>query len=185
MGYYDGNTVTAFWNYAQYFGMSDNSFGTTFGPSTPGALNLIAGNTAGATLTSGSPDGNIAGGASSGAVIGDPRPDGDDCNPSSPNHITVTGKNVGDLLNAKKLTWGWFQGGFKPTKVDANGMATCGAASSNLAGSTGDYIAHHEPFQYFAQTRNLHHVRPSDPSQIGKDDQANRQSRTWMISARR
>ena len=83
MGYYDGNTVTAFWNYAQYFGMSDNSFGTTFGPSTPGALNLIAGNTAGATLTSGSPDGNIAGGASSGAVIGDPRPDGDDCNPSS------------------------------------------------------------------------------------------------------
>ena len=107
MGYYDGNTVTAFWNYAQYFGMSDNSFGTTFGPSTPGALNLIAGNTAGATLTSGSPDGNIAGGASSGAVIGDPRPDGDDCNPSSPNHVTVTGKNVGDLLNAKKLTWEW------------------------------------------------------------------------------
>jgi phospholipase C len=175
MGYYDGNTVTAFWNYAQYFGMSDNSFGTTFGPSTPGALNLIAGNTAGATLTSGSPDGNIAGGASSGAVIGDPRPDGDDCNPSSPNHVTVTGKNVGDLLNAKKLTWGWFQGGFRPTKVDSNGVATCAAASSNLAGSTGDYIAHHEPFQYFAQTRNLHHVRPSDPSQIGKDDQANHQ----------
>lgn len=175
MGYYDGNTVTAFWNYAQYFGMSDNSFGTTFGPSTPGALNLIAGNTAGATLTSGSPDGNIAGGASSGAVIGDPRPDGDDCNPSSPNHVTVTGKNVGDLLNAKKVTWGWFQGGFKPTKVDANGVATCGAASSNLAGSTGDYIAHHEPFQYFSQTRNLHHVRPSDPSLIGKDDQANHQ----------
>ncbi len=175
MGYYDGNTVTAFWNYAQHFGMSDNSFGTTFGPSTPGALNLIAGNTAGATLTSGSPDGNIAGGASSGAVIGDPRPDGDDCNPSSPNHVTVTGKNVGDLLNAKKVTWGWFQGGFKPTKVDANGVATCGAASSNLAGSTGDYIAHHEPFQYFSQTRNLHHVRPSDPSLIGKDDQANHQ----------
>jgi phospholipase C len=38
MGYYDGNTVTAVWNYAQFFAMSDNSFGTTFGPSTPGAL---------------------------------------------------------------------------------------------------------------------------------------------------
>ncbi|MDP8990278.1 MAG: phospholipase, partial [Acidobacteriota bacterium] len=33
MGYYDGNTVTALWNYAQHFAMSDNSFGTTFGPS--------------------------------------------------------------------------------------------------------------------------------------------------------
>src|ERR1700674_2594282 len=42
MGYYDGNTVTAMWNYAQYFAMSDNSWGTTFGPSTPGALNLVA-----------------------------------------------------------------------------------------------------------------------------------------------
>src|SRR5579862_4635102 len=35
MDYYDGNTVTALWNYAQYFSMSDNSFDTEFGPSTP------------------------------------------------------------------------------------------------------------------------------------------------------
>ncbi len=175
MGYYDGNTVAAIWNYAQYFAMSDNSFGTTFGPSTPGALNLVAGNTAGATLTSGSAAGNIAGGASSGAVIGDPRPDGDDCNPSSPNHITISGKNVGDLLNGKKITWGWFQGGFGRTSVNSSGVATCAAASSNLAGTTGDYIAHHEPFQYFPQTQNLHHVPASDPSQIGKTDQANHQ----------
>ena len=39
MGYYDGNTVTALWNYAQHFAMSDNSYSTNFGPSTPGALN--------------------------------------------------------------------------------------------------------------------------------------------------
>jgi phospholipase C len=43
MGYYDGNTVTALWQYAQHFAMSDNSYGTGFGPSTPGALNLIPG----------------------------------------------------------------------------------------------------------------------------------------------
>ena len=49
MAYFDGNTVTALWNYAQNFAMSDNSFDTTFGPSTPGALNLISGNTHGAT----------------------------------------------------------------------------------------------------------------------------------------
>ena len=33
MGYYDGNTVTALWNYAQNYAMSDNHYGTTFGPS--------------------------------------------------------------------------------------------------------------------------------------------------------
>jgi hypothetical protein len=32
MGYFDGNTVTAMWNYAQHFAMSDNHFATTFGP---------------------------------------------------------------------------------------------------------------------------------------------------------
>src|SRR5262249_28681463 len=47
MGYYDGNTVTAMWNYAQHFAMSDNSWTTVFGPSTPGAINLISGQTSG------------------------------------------------------------------------------------------------------------------------------------------
>ena len=32
MDYYDGNTVTGLWNYAQHFAMSDDSFGTTSGP---------------------------------------------------------------------------------------------------------------------------------------------------------
>src|SRR5262245_5456644 len=49
MGYYDGNTVTALWNYAQRFALSDNTFGTTYGPSTPGAVNLVSGQTHGAT----------------------------------------------------------------------------------------------------------------------------------------
>jgi phospholipase C len=35
----DGNTVTAFWNYAQHFAMSDNSYSSQFGPSSPGAVN--------------------------------------------------------------------------------------------------------------------------------------------------
>jgi phospholipase C len=32
-------------NYAQHYAMSDNSYGTTFGPSAPGAINLISGDT--------------------------------------------------------------------------------------------------------------------------------------------
>jgi phospholipase C len=86
MGYYDGNTVTDFWNFAQHFSMSDNSFGTDFGPSSVGAINLISGNTCCATLVpllpSGKPSsaaGNFAGGATTGALIGDARPGYDDC----------------------------------------------------------------------------------------------------------
>jgi phospholipase C len=45
MNYYDGNTVTGMWNYAKHFAMSDDFFGTTFGPSSPGAINLVSGNT--------------------------------------------------------------------------------------------------------------------------------------------
>ncbi len=48
MSYYDGNSVTGLWNYAQHFAMSDNAYGTTYGPSTPGALNVTAAQTYGA-----------------------------------------------------------------------------------------------------------------------------------------
>src|SRR6478735_4770415 len=48
MGYFDGNTTTAFWNYAQHFAMSDNAWTDTFGPSTQGALAVISGQTNGA-----------------------------------------------------------------------------------------------------------------------------------------
>src|SRR5215831_13241896 len=84
MGYFDGNTVTGLWNYAQFFAMSDNSYSTTFGPSTPGVINLVSGqtNAVSATLngtgdeTSGGSDGSLT-------VIGDPDPIGDVCsNPS-------------------------------------------------------------------------------------------------------
>ena len=53
LGYYDGNTVTAYWNYAQHFAMNDNSFSSTFGPSTPGVINLVSGQTNGAVAGSG------------------------------------------------------------------------------------------------------------------------------------
>lgn len=193
MGYYDGNTVTAMWNYAQSFAMSDNSWGTTFGPSTPGALNLIAGNTFPGTLFPTRPNGkpasasgNIANATTTGAVIGDPRPLLDDCVASNPkfqgvNQITMSGKNVGDLLNAKGITWGWFQGGFAPTGVDAQGRAVCGQHHTGLAGddavvNAGDYIPHHEPFMYYPQTTNIHHTRPSNPLLIGTSgDGANHQ----------
>jgi phospholipase C len=195
MGYYDGNTVTAIWNYAQHFAMSDNSYGTTFGPSTPGAVNLVSGNTFGATLVAvkpngkpGSGAGQISNGGTTGSVVGDPRPGYDDCSSTTSglansNQITMSGKNVGDLLNAKGITWGWFQGGFAPTGTDSKGRAVCGQHHAGLAGddsvtqaSDGDYIPHHNPFQYYQQTANPHHSRPSDAKFIGTGkDGANHQ----------
>ncbi len=175
MGYYDGNTTTALWNYAQHFAMSDNSFGTTFGPSTPGALNLVAGQTHGATVTSGSAAGNV----SAGSVIGDPRPAAelDDCTIAGKTLIRMSGRNVGDLLNAKNITWGWFQGGFKPSSRKADGTAVCATAHNNISGASAgtDYIPHHEPFQYYPQTANPHHLPPASTAMIGRADQANHQ----------
>ncbi|MCU1256854.1 MAG: phospholipase [Candidatus Angelobacter sp.] len=172
MGYYDGNTVTAFWNYAQHFAMSDNSYGTTFGPSTPGALNLVAGSTATATPA------NLPGAVIGGSVIGDPRPSLDDCSPGGggqANEIVVAGTNIGEILTNKGITWGFFQGGFKPTAV-VNGKAVCGATHTGSDGlPKGDYIPHHEPFQYFAQTTNQHHVRPNSVANIGQTDDAKHQ----------
>ncbi len=95
MGYFDGNTVTALWNYAQHFAMSDNFFGSTFGPSTPGALNLVSGQTHGATPTNISD--NIANEIANGIVIGDPDPANDDC--SNGDTVSMHGKNIGDLMN--------------------------------------------------------------------------------------
>ncbi len=169
MGYYDGNTVTALWNYAQHFAMSDNSFSTTFGPSTPGALNLVAGQTHGVTPT------DLAGVTANGTVISDADPAYDDWSNHTKPVLAMSGTNVGDLLNNKGVTWGWFQGGFRPTAM-SNGKPVCGATSQNIAGkSVSDYSPHHEPFQYYTSTANPHHVSPSSVAMIGKQDQANHQ----------
>ncbi len=47
MGYFDGNTVGAMWQYAQHFAMDDDAYTETYGPSTPGMLEVVAGQTDG------------------------------------------------------------------------------------------------------------------------------------------
>ncbi len=268
MGYFDGNTVTAMWNFAQRFAMSDNSWGTTYGPSTPGALNLVSGQTAGAVLhvfsgTKG-PTGQLSDGvvsttvkdtfvvaptnpvvmtdvvgfakplaAQTGTLVTDLDPYLDDCGSDKGGTVAgkmtveLTGKNVGDLLNEKGVTWGWFAGGFR-TAATGNPATTDpthplqgvsndpfgtpsfgGAANDGQAQNVGtpnfapavcnaahvlhpdattsfdgranvhpvrtDYNPHHSPFQYYASTRNPHHLPPSSVGMIGKTDQANHQ----------
>ena len=39
----------------------------------------------------------------------------------------MSGTNIGDELNAAGLSWGWFQGGFRPTTTFADALAATGA----------------------------------------------------------
>ena len=108
MDYYDGNTVTGLWNYAQHFAMSDDTFGVTFGPSSPGAINLAAGDTGRVDMahtanspsisTSTSPDGDLTADGKGGySLTNDAQPYWDDC--STRDAVAFRGQNIGDLLN--------------------------------------------------------------------------------------
>ncbi|HEX2894918.1 MAG TPA: alkaline phosphatase family protein, partial [Marmoricola sp.] len=184
MDYFDGNTVTGLWNYAQRFAMSDNSYNTNFGPSSPGAVNLVSGQTGGAVnhATAGRAAGSVPNGPVTrtetygvrnpdattgvGTMINDPDPYFDKCSGAKYDTVEMKGKNVGDLLNAKHVSWGWFEGGF----------SDCAASHANVAGvSSPDYIPHHEPFQYYASTANPQHLPPASVAEIGHDGQANHQ----------
>jgi phospholipase C len=175
MGYYDGNTLGTYWGWAQQYSVNDNSWSTTFGPSTPGAVNLISGQTNGFLATNRSPtlfstahatpDGN--GGWT---LIGDTDPLGDMCSTAGDQN-SFLGKNIGDLLNTQHVSWGWFNGGFDLTLANDAGVAGCNRITQptvgNTSGASADYIPHHQPFQYYPSTANPMHVRPSSVAAIG------------------
>jgi len=182
MGYYDGNTVTALWNYAQHFALSDNSYSTNFGPSTNGAINVISGQTNGAVghIGTSSTPGTanlVADGQGGYTLYGDDDPYLDVCSTTTGTTVEMQGKNIGDLLNAKNITWGWFEGGFNLQAINANGTTGCARSttSATIGSYIADYIPHHQPFQYYASTRNPSHARPTSVAMIGKTDVANHQ----------
>ena len=191
MGYFDGNTVTAMWNYANHFALNDNTYTSQFGPSTPGAINLISGQTNGlaqyTNVVSGTAPNQVLlhnshevfDGQGGFTLIGDAEPLGDVCSNTSSDNVSFAGKNIGDLLNNKGLTWGWFQGGFNLELTNTNGTTGCARSTPNVVPGYGgvaqnDYVEHHEPFQYYASTANLTHARPSSISAIGSSVEADR-----------
>ena len=178
MGYFDGNTVTAMWNYAQHFGLSDNSYGTGFGPSTVGLMNLVSGQTNGVVaylngtgdFVNGGPDGSLTN-------IDDPDPIGDVCSSPSRDQAQMGGVTIGDLLSAAGVSWGGFMGGFNLSIKNSNGTTGCGrTTTSAVTGVTEtDYIAHHSLFGYWPSVANPNHTRPASPAEIGHDGQAHHQ----------
>jgi phospholipase C len=216
LAYFDGNTVAEFWNYAQNFAINDNSFGSNFGPSSTGAINLVSGNTYGGTThfgtgsTSSYPN-TVGPGVTD---IGDFDAYLDDCGADTGGTVTTTttlemnsdataqtgNKNIGDLLNEAGVSWGWFQGGFRATTAATSTTpAVCGASrtlhefpstspttvvpnpvapfvtGADIHTTGADYVSHHEAFQFYASTRNPHHLPPSSVAAIGTQDQANHQ----------
>jgi phospholipase C len=175
MGYFDGNTVTALWNYAQHFAMSDNAYTDTYGPSTPGALEVVSGQTNGVQVVRGSshwyeiPDGH--GGHT---LVSDVDPGYDKCSSPS-NQIMMLGRNIGDLLDQHGISWGGFMGGFDLARTDPNGTTGCQrSVYSRIVGrQIKDYAPHHNWFQYFKSTANPSHARPASVAAIGHTFDAN------------
>ncbi|EHH67520.1 phosphoesterase [Gluconobacter morbifer G707] len=177
MGYFDGNTVTALWHYAQRFSMSDAAYTDTYGPSTPGAIEVVSGQINGlkivhtkqqrATLTVPSPF--IPDGQGGWTMIGDIDPAGDVCSVPG-EQVMLTGRNIGDLLNERNISWGGFMGGFDLSLRNSDKSTGCQRQtySEIVAEPVTDYIPHHNWFQYYTSTANPTHARPSDPSRIGQ-----------------
>jgi phospholipase C len=158
MAYYDGNTVTALWNYAQHFAMADNFFDTEFGTTVMGHLNLISGQTHTASVQT------ISGKVANGTVIANVEAGWDDCvTTANGTPVLMTGQNIGDLMNAKGLTWGWFYADF-PQSTGKTPITTCPSS----------YNSHYDPFQYYKSTSNQHHLPPTSVAAVGTaGDQAN------------
>src|SRR5579871_2294105 len=180
MGFFDGNTVTAYWNYAQNFAMSDNAWGDAFGPSTPGLLEMFAGNTNGMVPGVGTSGNELPDGQGGFTLIGDVDPTFDVC--SLGTSVSSTAKNIGDLLNAANIPWGSFVGGFNLQTINENqstgcagvnsqGVKATNAGRSHVSPVTGrtvnDYVQHHIWFQYFQSTSNPTHLRPTSTAAIG------------------
>ncbi len=189
MGYYDGNTVTALWNYAQHYALNDNSYGTTFGPSTPGAINLISGQTNGVTDQVNATGDVVEDGDGGFTLVSDADPIGDTCSTTTGAQVQMTGQNIGDLLNSRGVSWGWFEGGFD--------LGTKNAQRHNGLRAF-PHLSHHEYQQGRLHSASrafpvLHvrppiraHLRPASGSMIGVDgDPANHQYDTDDFLLRR
>lgn len=169
MGYYDGNTVTALWNYAQYFAMSDNYFDTEFGVTEEGHQNLVAGQTH--TASTNLPA-SAAGKVVNGSIIANVEAGVDDCVVASSKTapVVMTSQNIGNLLNNAGVSWGWFYGDFPES--GGSTPITSTQCSNTPTGNT--YNSHYSPFQYYESTSNQHHLSPSSAAAIGtSSDQAN------------
>jgi len=101
-----------------------------------------------------------------GSIIANVQPYYDDCAAGATPNVVMTGKNVGDLLNAAGISWGWFYGDFGAVSITNTGGTTT-ATYTNI------YNSHYAPFDYYQSTSNPHHIPPASLAAIGTDTCAN------------
>jgi phospholipase C len=174
MGYFDGNTVTALWNYAQHFAMDDNAYADAYGPSTPGALEVVSGQTNGMEIGASTkapstvllPSYYVNDGQGGYTMINDVDPTYDACSNQS-DIAMMSGKNIGDLLDAAGIPWGGFMGGFGAKNPDGTVDCLHATPSAVVGNAVTDYIPHHNWFAYYLSTANPAHARPSSVAAIG------------------
>ena len=92
--------------------------------------------------------------------------------PPPPANCQMSGKNIGDLLNAAGVTWGFFQGRLRPDahqRQRHHGLRAQHDLGDHQRSTKADYIPHHQPFQYYASHREsdarASHVRGQDRQQ--------------------
>ena len=176
----------------------------TFGPSTPGAINVVSGNTYGTICGPASSNINApvctAAPGSAPTTPGTPAAQGPGTNysDSDPNYdkcsatqdgntaagtIQMGGTNIGDLLDQAKAHLGLVPGRLRVPGLHAGSVrleqgepSDCtGTHTNNRRATVTDYSPHHEPFEYYASTANPQHLPPTSVSMIGHQDQANHQ----------
>ena len=73
-------------------------------------------------------------GVKNGTLVGNIDPKFDDCSRTSKMYnvtVAMEGKNIGNLLNSKSITWGWFSAGFKlPSNRTGNITKDCNGRQS-------------------------------------------------------
>ena len=150
---------------------------STFGPSTPGALNLISGQTHG--FQRGRLDDRQQPTTDSYAVVvagrqrrrhghQRPRPGLRRLLGQQPHRRPTTsprrpGKNIGDLLNATRRDLGLVPGRLRADHAYAGAgrlRSLRRDAHQHRRRVVDDYSPHHNPFEYYASTSNPHHLPP-------------------------
>lgn len=117
MGYYDNSTsgISKLWTWAQDYALADNYFASVMSNAPANPLYLIA--------------------ASDNNFPWSVQPYYGPCNKADAAAKPFTFKNVGDQMNEKGVSWGWFHENY----------GACG---------TGGYVPQQNPFQYFTSTYN-------------------------------
>ena len=177
MGYYDGNTVTALWNYAQHYAMNDNSYDTNFGPSTAGAINLVSGQTNGGINN---PRDRRANRRRFRRAHRHQR-----CRSGGRRVLDHHWRNFQHERQEYRRSSercgrhvGILRGRLRSHLYQSQRHHWLQRSTTSLITATtkADYIPHHQPFQYYKSTANLTHARPTSAAMIGQaGDAANHQ----------